>query len=339
MSDTPRGGALAVEGLVVHWRSPAALERLLRDWPRDPRYGLIVVDNSGELADEAIAARAGLTILRPGRNLGFAGGVDRALELARAPLVMLLNPDARPLEGAVEELAGALEAHPSWAGTVPRLVGEDGAAQYDWQLRALPRPGGLLRQVFFLRGVPRTRAEPAAGTPVAQPAAAALLLRRSVLDQLGGLDAAFYPAWFEDVDLGARLAAAGHAVHYWPRATFVHGLGGSLQALGYGAFLWIYYRNLVRYLHKHHGAVWAATALVCLPAAAFARALLVPLRLPRRARDRSDALRGLLGLALGAASGFRAPLELRRSFAVPERAPAAPLRPETCAGGGPEPVP
>jgi GT2 family glycosyltransferase len=229
---------------------------------------------------------------------------------------MLLNPDARPLAGAVEELARAIDAHPSWAGVAPRLVGENGEPQYDWQLRPLPRPGGLLRQVFFLRGVPRVRDEPAEATPVAQPAAAALLLRRSVLLDLGGLDAAFFPAWFEDVDLGARLARAGLTVHYWPRATFVHGLGGSLEALGYGAVLWIYYRNLVRYLRKHHGETWAAAALICLPAAALARALRLPLRRPRRARGRGDALLGLASLALGAATGFRAPLKLRRSFAA-----------------------
>ena len=303
-----------VEGLVVHWRAADALDRLLASWPEDPGIALVVVDNSGELA---LAPRTGLTVLRPETNLGFAGGVNRALAAARAPLVLLLNPDARPSPGAVEELARALDAHPSWAGVAPRLVGEDGESQHDWQLRALPRPGGLLRQVFFLRGVPRLRAEPAEGAAVEQPAAAALLLRRSLLDALGGMDAGFHPAWFEDVDLAARLARAGHGLHYWPRAAFVHGLGGSLDALGYGPFLWIYYRNLVRYLHKHHGRGWAAAATACLPAAAVARALLLPLRRPRRARSRGDALAGLAGLALGAATGFRAPRALRRSFATP----------------------
>jgi GT2 family glycosyltransferase len=305
-----------LEGLVVHWRSPRALDRLLTSWPADSRYGLIVVDNSGELTVES---REGLRILRPGANLGFAGGVNRALEMARAPYVLLLNPDAHPHAGAVEQMARALDAHPEWAGAAPRLVGENGDLQYEWQLRPLPRPGGLLRQVFFLRGVARARTEPLPGAAIEQPAGAALLLRRSTLLELGGLDASFFPAWFEDVDLCARLARRGLTLHYWPGAVFVHGLGGSLEALGYGAFLWIYYRNLVRYLRKHHGGAWAAAALVCLPAAALARALLLPLRRPRRAQSRRDALRGLAGLALGAATGFRAPAKLERAFAAPGR--------------------
>ncbi len=307
-------GAPLLEGLVVHWRSPRALERLLAAWPADPHYGLIVIDNSGELT---IETHSRLRVVRPGANLGFAGGVNLAIESASAPYVMLLNPDARPHPHAVEELAGALEANPSWAGAAPRLVGEDGEPQYEWQLRPLPRPAGLLRQVFFLRGVARARTEPLTGAAIEQPAGAALLLRRSTLLELGGLDASFFPAWFEDVDLCARLARRGRTLHYWPSAVFVHGLGGSLEALGYGAFLWVYYRNLVRYLRKHHGAAWAAAALVCLPAAALARALLLPLRRPRRAQGRGDALRGLVGLALGAVTGFRAPAKLKRAFAAP----------------------
>ncbi len=316
-TETSADAAPLLEGLVVHWRSPRALDRLLAAWPADPRYGLIVVDNSGELA---IETRARLRVVRPGANLGFAGAVNRALEVASAPYVMLLNPDARPHPQAVEELARGIEANPAWAGAVPRLVGEDGEPQYEWQLRPLPRPGGLLRQVFFLRGVARARTEPLPGAAIEQPAGAALLLRRSTLLELGGLDASFFPAWFEDVDLCARLAREGRTLHYWPSAVFVHGLGGSLEALGYGAFLWVYYRNLVRYLRKHHGAAWAAAALVCLPAAALARALLLPLRRPRRAQGRGDALRGLVGLALGAATGFRAPAKLKRAFAAPRAA-------------------
>jgi hypothetical protein len=313
IGDGPDAAPL-LEGLVVHWRSPGDLDRLLAAWPADPRYGLIVVDNSGELA---IEPRARLRVVRPGANLGFAGAVNRALEEASAPHVMLLNPDARPHPQAVEELARGLDANPDWAGAVPRLVGEDGEPQYEWQLRPLPRPAGLLRQVFFLRGVARARTEPAPGAAIEQPAGAALLLRRSTLLEIGGLDASFFPAWFEDVDLCARLARRGRTLHYWPSAVFVHGLGGSLETLGYGAFLWVYYRNLVRYLRKHHGAAWAAAALVCLPAAALARALLLPLRRPRRAQGRGDALRGLAALALGAATGFRAPAKLKRAFAAP----------------------
>ena len=285
--------------------------RLLTAWPEEESCALIVVDNSGDLELEP---RPGLTILRPGRNLGFAGGINLALQHASAPLVMLLNPDSRPQPGAVAELIEALDRHPEWPGVAPRLRGEDGAPQYSWQLRPLPTAPGLLRQTLFLPGVPRLRREPPEGALVQQPAAAALALRRSILDSLGGLDPHFHPAWFEDVDLAARLVSNGHTVRYWPRSCFVHELGGSVASLGYGPFLWAYYRNLIRYLRKHHGAAWVVAARATLPASALARIALLPLRRPRRASSRAEASLALLTLAAGAVTGFRRPRAVREAL-------------------------
>ena len=81
---------------------------------------------------------------------------------------------------------------------------------------------------------------------------------------VGGFDAGFFPAWFEDVDLARRLHDRRLALHYWPAACFRHRLGSSVPRLGYGPFLSIYYRNLSRYLAKHHGRVWALAARAAL---------------------------------------------------------------------------
>jgi GT2 family glycosyltransferase len=158
------------------------------------------------------------------------------------------------------------------------------------------------------------RSEPAAGSPVEQPAAAALALRRDALAAAGGLDERFHPAWFEDVDLARRLRDAGAVVRYWPAARFRHRLGASVPRLGYAAFLWIYYRNLVRYLGKHHGQAWAAAAVLALPLGMLLRLALLPLRRPRRAASRGEAARGLVGVAAGALSGWRLPAALARQW-------------------------
>ncbi len=284
------------------------MHRLLAAWPGEEDFPLIVVDNSRDLELEP---HPGLKVLRPDRNLGFAGGINLALQHSSAPIVMLLNPDVRPLPGAVGELADALDRHRDWPGLAPRLSGDDGSPQYAWQLRPLPTAWGLLRQLFFLPGVPLLRHEPKEGVVVQQPAAAALAIRRSLLESLGGLDTRFHPAWFEDVDLGARLVSAGHPIRYWPRSHFVHELGSSVASLGYGPFLWAYYRNLTRYLRKHHGAGWAAAAHAMLPAAALARIALLPFRQPRRAASRAQACAALLTLAAGAVTGFRRPRAVR----------------------------
>lgn len=309
-----------LSGVVVHWHAEEELAALLAAWPRDPRFELVVVDNgsSGPLPTSPEPAGP-YRLLRPGCNLGFAGGANAGVAAARGSLILLLNPDARPAAGALDHLLEGFAAHPRAAGLAPRLEGGDGASQHRWQLRPLPRPWQLLLHTVFLApgGGPKTA--PAAGTEVAQPAAAALALRRRVWEQLGGLDAGFFPAWFEDVDLARRLAAAGQVVVYWPQARFRHHLGASLPHLGYGPFLWVYYRNLHRYLGKHHGAAWAGAARMLLVPGMLLRLVALPLRRPRRAVGRRQAAVGLLATALGALSGWRRPRPWARRFTPPDR--------------------
>ncbi|HVS15216.1 MAG TPA: glycosyltransferase family 2 protein [Thermoanaerobaculia bacterium] len=314
MSASPQLAAL-----VPHWRTEQALGRLFAAWPQDPRFELVVVDNGSDPALRP-AVPAGVRWIDPGRNLGFAGAVERALAATEAPLVLLLNPDARPGPGALPALLEGFARHPDASGMVPALDGPSGDSQACWQLRPLPRGLTLLRQLVLLPGPAGPAREPAAGTAVEQPAAAALALRRANLQRAGGLDARFFPAWFEDVDLARRLHGRGDRLLYWPAARFVHDQGATVPRLGYRQFLWLYTRGLARYLAKHHPSL-APLLRLTLPLAALARALSLPLRAPRRAQSRRDALRGLHAAGLGALTGFSRPRDLARGWRVPEEAP------------------
>jgi GT2 family glycosyltransferase len=328
----PDAPAPQLAGIVVHWRNESQLAELVAAWPLDdPRFELLVVDNSG-----TVPAAGALRVLRPGRNLGFAGGVNAGVAATAAPLLLVLNPDAVPEPGALESLLTGFAAHPEAAGLAPRLTGPKGEAQWGWQLRRLPTAWGCLRQTFpwplsstaptvtVAGGTRGTAAgtgaigtvgtggagEPPAGSAVEQPAAAALALRRAALLAAGGFDERFHPAWFEDVDVARRLRDGGATLLYWPAARFRHGLGSTVARLGYGRFLWIYHRNLERYLAKHHGAAWTLAARATLAAGLVLRLPLVAFRQPRRAASRRDAISGLLTALAGALSGWRLPRRL-----------------------------
>ncbi len=288
-------------GIVVHWRNEPELAGLIAAWPEDPRFELVVVDNGSERALPTGAYR----LVAPGRNLGFAGGANAGAALARGEILLFLNPDAHPEPGALDRLVEGFAALPGAAGLAPKLLGEEGSSQHRWQLRPLPSPGTLLLQTLLIPAGKGPADEPVAGARIEQPAAAALALRRSAFERVGGLDAGFFPAWFEDVDLAKRMRRVGMALHYWPTAVFRHGLGSSVPRLGYGPFLSIYYRNLDRYLRKHHGAAWAATARATLAFGLLFRLLLLPLRCPARAAGRGEAARGLLGALRGALFGWK----------------------------------
>ena len=287
--------------VVVVWRSGADAAELERAFPRDERFELVLVDNGGELD---LADRPGRRVLRPGRNLGFAGGSNLGAREARGELLLFLNPDARPLGDALERLLEGFEARPEAAGLVPRLVSPDGTPQTSWQLRPLPGPLALLAHACFWNPSRGPRAEPPAGTPIAQPAAAALALRRTAFAAVGGFDERYHPAWFEDVDLASRLEAAALPLLYHPQSTFSHRIGSSLPALGYGGFLVAYDQNLWRYLAHHHGAGWALSFRALVPFGALARLALLPLRKPARAATRVQAAAGLIQVARAALAGF-----------------------------------
>lgn len=299
--------------MVVHWYNEDELAGLLAAWPDDPRFELVVVDNGSTRPLPPGRYRR----IDPGANLGFAGGANAGAAATRGPLLLFLNPDAHPRPGALESLLEGFARHPEAAGLAPRLEGEDGRPQHRWQLRRLPRPGELLLHSFLVALPLGPREEPAAGAPVEQPAAAALALRREAFTVAGGFDAAFHPAWFDDVDLARRLTAMGARVLYWPAARFRHRLGASVPRLGYGPFLWIYSRNLCRYLARHHGRLWATASRALLVPGMLLRLLLLPLRRPRRAGSRRQAARGLVAVALGALSGWRRPRRWAQEHASP----------------------
>jgi GT2 family glycosyltransferase len=284
-------------GVVIAWRAAADVEALVADWPRDERFELVIVDQSGELDATALAPAR---IVRPERNLGFAGGANLGARETTADLLLFLNPDARPAEGALAALVDGFAREADVAGLVPRLLGFDGTPQFAWQLRRLPTPFSLLAHAFFVAPEASFAAEPPAGTAIEQPAAAALALRRASFAALGGFDERFFPAWWEDVDLARRLRDSGARLAYCPTAVVRHRLGSTVGEIGYGLFLESYDRNLLRYLEKHHGRRWGVLFRMLALVGALARAIALPIRKPRRARSRGEALAALVRIARGA---------------------------------------
>jgi N-acetylglucosaminyl-diphospho-decaprenol L-rhamnosyltransferase len=291
--------------VVVAWRSRADALELVEAFPDDSRFELAIVDNSGELARD-VPARPRVRILGSGANLGFAGGSNLGAAATGAPLLLFLNPDARPAPGALDALVEGFRRHREAAGLAPRLIAPDGTPQARWQLKPLPTAASLVAHAFFWNPTHGPRREPLEGERVEQPAAAALALRRTAFEAVGGFDAGYHPAWFEDVDLARRLAERGERIVYLPAATFVHRGGGSVPALGYGGFLTAYDRNLARYLRLHHGRGWELVFRALVPAGALLRTLALPLRRPRRAASRREAAGALFAVASGAWRGWPA---------------------------------
>ncbi len=255
--------------LIVSWNPGTALERCLRSL--DPTvHEVVVVDNASEDGSpELVRSRFPRVVLdRQPVNLGFAGGVNRACALASGELLLLLNSDAAATDGAVDLLASFLEGNPSVGAVAGRLVDPEGKPQRGWNVRRFPTLGSLAADLLLVDQVwpsnpatARYRAEDLDESKpgeVEQPAAACLMVRRSALAAVGGLDEGFQPAWFEDVDLCRRLLAAGWRIYFVPQAVFVHEGGTAMRRMGHEAFTRAWYRNMRKYARKHHGRTFAA---------------------------------------------------------------------------------
>jgi len=304
-----------ITGIVVHWHNEFELSRLLQTWPEDdPRFALCVVDNGGTTSSLQ-KSHSTPTWLHPPSNLGFAGGINagvRATDNSWSPWLLLLNPDTRVDLEALEQLAESAvnwhEQEPRLAMIAPRLINAEGSAdQFGWQLRPLTKPRHLFAQCLFLSRPRGPRVEPANGALVEQPAAAALLVRRDALEQVGGFDERFFPAWFEDVDLAYRLRDGDFVGRYLRTAQVHHDGGASVPSLGFARFLRVYYRNLQNFARIRKWRILSSFAPWVVAAAAIARLPILLVRQPPASASRGAAAIALIQLSMAALSGWRWP--------------------------------
>jgi GT2 family glycosyltransferase len=223
-----------VDVVVVSYNSRKQLRACVSPLVRDPRIRVIVVDNAS--TDESLDAVADLpvTAVALDRNGGFAHGVNVGWRAADAPYVLLLNPDARIEPGSLYALTDVLERFPNVGAVAPRINHVDGSL--DYSQRRFPRLRSTYAQAFFLhRLFPHAtwvdelvRDETAYQRPGGPEwvSGACILLRRSVLEELDGLDEGFF-MYCEDIDLCLRIWLAGHELRFEPSATVVHEGGGS----------------------------------------------------------------------------------------------------------------
>ena len=167
---------------------------------------------------------SGVSLVRNGRNNGFAKAANRGGRLSRGEWVLLLNPDVTVPEGFLDRV---LDAAQRWPAVDPRagVIGfqlrhRDGSRQAS----AGPFPT-LARTVAGLL-VPRSRRRCqhrslTGRQSVAWVTGGCLLVRRDCYEQLGGMDEKFF-LYYEDVDLCRRARDAGWSVWYDPALRVTH---------------------------------------------------------------------------------------------------------------------
>lgn len=249
-SPAPPEAPASWAAVIVNWNGAADLPACLaavaaQGWPPAE---IVIVDNAssdGSLAVLAQWSGPAVRTIASNVNLGFAGGANAGLRATSTPLVAILNPD--------------VTLYPTWASALrtafrdPHLGAAGGKLLYA-DSRLVQHVGGAIDPISLV-AINIGRGDVDVGQHEA-PAevdfltGAALMLRRAAVDSIGLFDEAFYPAYYEDVDLCVRLRAAGWGVRYVPSAVGLHRESASVDGSSTAYFRMIHAGRL-RYAVKH----------------------------------------------------------------------------------------
>ena len=262
--------------VIVNYKSREPLLACLRALRADAAAAdvaleTVVVDNdSRDGSPEALAAEFPETRVIVNReNAGYARAVNQGLAATRAPFALVMNPDCETRPGALPALLGHVRKRPRVGLAGPKVLNPDGSLEYS--ARAFPdhftflfNRYSLLTRWFpgnrFSRRYLLTDWDHESAREVDWVSGACMLARREAVEQVGGMDEAFF-MFNEDVDWCRRMKQAGWDVTYEPAAVVVHHIGASRSRVA-ARVIWGRHLGMIHYFHKHH----PTNPLLSLPA-------------------------------------------------------------------------
>jgi GT2 family glycosyltransferase len=257
----------AIEGdyelsiIIVSWNVQEYLRRCLNSLRADVEPGLkheiIVVDNHSSDHTIAMLTRdfPEVRLIHNRDNLGFARANNQGIESSRGKFVMLLNPDTEVKKGCISTLISFLQSHDKAGVVGPQLLNMDGTLQASGL--NFPSFANSLLGYFRLKG----EVTGAYFVHTDQPAmvnalvGACLLVRREVIDQVGGLDEDYF-MYVEEADWCYRIQNRGWHIYYVPEAQVCHRKGGSARHVPLETYVRLR-ESRILFLLKHKGRTQA----------------------------------------------------------------------------------
>lgn len=191
-------------------------------------------------------------------NLGFSKANNQGMKLAQGEYVLLLNPDTVVEELTFRETIDFMSAHPQAGGLGVRML--DGRGKFlPESKRGLPTPAVAFYKIFGLSTLfPKSRIfgkyhlgflDEFETHEIEVLSGAFMLMRKSVLDEIGLLDEAFF-MYGEDIDLSYRIVQAGFKNYYFPHTRIIHYKGESTKKSSVN-YVFVFYRAMIIFANKH----------------------------------------------------------------------------------------
>jgi len=243
---------------------------------------VVVLDNASEDGSAAAVRERfpEVRVIEQRHRAGFGANHNTVIRATTGRYVFVLNEDTTSEDWGFERMVTHLDANPRVAALGPRLVYPDGRPQASaWRF---PSPATAALGLLTLGRTGIVQSGGSKPRDVDWAMAAALLLRREALDEVGLFDEEFF-IYSEETDLSRRLRDAGWRAQYFPHVTVVHHESQFSAGIPERRIneMW---RGRHRYWRKHHSAVGAGVAALSTGGQYAARSLL-------RGRDRDFAAR------------------------------------------------
>ncbi|MBI2800507.1 MAG: glycosyltransferase family 2 protein [Gammaproteobacteria bacterium] len=260
--DGSNNSEVVVTAVVINWNTRELLRECLARLESAAKHvplHIVVVDNASEdaSADMVVETYPDVALVRNHQNVGFARANNLAFERARGRYLLIINPDARLEDAATLK---------RWLGEMERdsRIAASGAYLTDAEARHRLGDAGfrptwrsMLGLYWFLGRLSTAWFPPyflyrqdSAGVDVDWVSGAAMLVRRSCLDDVGVFDDQVF-MYGEDVEWCCRMRDHGYRVVHLPRIRVTHFEGASTRQQKHPGFSILWFRQL-RALYFHY---------------------------------------------------------------------------------------
>jgi GT2 family glycosyltransferase len=219
---------------------------------------IVVLDNASEDGSvEAVRATfPDVRLIEQRHRAGFGANHNTVIRATTGRYVFILNEDTTSDDWGLERMVAHLDANPRVAALGPRLVYPDGRVQSSaWRF---PSPATAALGLVTLGRAGILQSGGGETRDVDWAMAAALLVRREALDEVGLFDEGFF-IYSEETDLCRRLSNAGWRTQFFPSVMVVHHESQFSAGIPERRIneMW---RGRHRYWQKHHSAMGARAA-------------------------------------------------------------------------------
>ncbi len=243
--------------IILNWNGEKLLKEFLPSVTAntDPELADVIVADNGSTDGSLDLLKNDfpeVRTLRFDKNLGFAGGYNRALSETGYRYTVLLNSDVETPTGWLTPLYDFMESHHDAAACQPKILSYSDKSKFEYAGAA----GGFIdRNGYpYCRGRIFDTIETDNGqydnpVEVFWATGAALMVKTDLYQEVGGLDEQFF-AHMEEIDLCWRLQLTGHTIWCVTESHVYHLGGGSLPASN-PKKTYLNFRNNLLMLHKN----------------------------------------------------------------------------------------